>query len=133
MNATCSNCNTSFHNVDRNEDGSPAIEATRCEHPGCEVYLCRAGCDHISAACTFCGVRVCEEHYINWDGSATCLTCMADMADEEGPCECVRTDVDAYDNRGCPSCDPRSDHNIRVERLNALMEQHAQQRHLEVA
>lgn len=56
MTATCTYCDSTFH-VDRNEDGSPAIETTRCSHPGCAVYLCQAGCEHLSFFCEGCRSR----------------------------------------------------------------------------
>src|SRR5258706_10309679 len=59
MTATCPLCESTFGNVDRNEDGSPAIEITRCAHPGCAVYLCRAGCEHLSFQCEGCRKRFC--------------------------------------------------------------------------
>ena len=51
MTAICTSCESIFYHVDRDEDGAPYIETTRCAHPGCEVYLCKAGCEHLSFAC----------------------------------------------------------------------------------
>jgi hypothetical protein len=76
MNATCQHCQGEFHNVDRNEDGSPAIEATRCAHPDCEVYLCQAGCEHLSLVCDACARRYCEAHPVfTLDGGRFCGDC----------------------------------------------------------
>jgi hypothetical protein len=64
MNATCTNCQTIFCGVDGNEDGSHSIECTNCAHPSCEVYLCRAGCEHLSFVCDGCGERFCNGHWV---------------------------------------------------------------------
>jgi hypothetical protein len=89
MTATCSQCNSAFRNVDRNEDGSPAIENTRCAHPDCEVYLCTGGCEHLSFACDACGQRFCDAHLVQVpDGEENrplqcCSTCAECFAAEE--------------------------------------------------
>jgi hypothetical protein len=80
MNATCEHCQGEFYNVDRNEDGSPAIEATRCAHPDCEVYLCQAGCEHFSFMCGACARRYCEAHPIfTLDGEHFCGQCFVEI------------------------------------------------------
>jgi hypothetical protein len=89
MNATCTHCKSIFRNVDRNDDGSPYIETTRCAYRGCEVYLCRAGCEHLSFACEACGQRFCDRHLVQVpDGEENrplecCPACAASFAAEE--------------------------------------------------
>jgi hypothetical protein len=92
MTATCTNCESIFRNVDRNEDGSPAIETSRCALPGCEVYLCHAGCRHLSFTCDACGRRFCDAHLVQvpdgeenrpLDCCAACAACFA--VEEEQP------------------------------------------------
>jgi hypothetical protein len=113
MKATCTHCGSTFQNVDRNEDGSPAIETTRCAHPGCEVYLCKAGCEHLSFECEGCRKRVCEAHGLNIEGDRLCIACAADLLELEPECECTQTDVDVFDPRGCPYHDSHSPWNVR--------------------
>jgi len=101
--------------VDRNEDGSPAIENTRCAQPGCEVYLCRAGCLELSFQCESCDQRFCVEHRMMLDGMAFCVTCaVAVTEDEEPECTCRRADVDLFDARGCELHDITSQWNTRL-------------------
>ena len=115
MTATCTHCESTFRNVDRNEDGSPAIESTRCTYPGCEVYLCRAGCEHLSFQCEGCSKRFCSEHKVTFDGFQVCLACaIAEVENQEPECECQQTDVDLSDARGCDFHDPASPWNMRL-------------------
>ena len=115
MTATCTNCDSTFRGVDRNEDGSPAIESTRCAHPGCEVYLCRAGCEHLSFTCEGCRKRFCAEHKVTFDELPHCLGCAAaDVESQEPECECSQTDVDRFDPRGCEYHDSNSPWNVRL-------------------
>jgi hypothetical protein len=101
MTATCSNCSTTFCGADRDEDSFPAIETTRCAHPGCEVYLCSAGCEHLSFACDACGQRFCDAHVIVVpDGKENrplecCSTCAAWFAAEEAQPENAVTTAEA--------------------------------------
>jgi hypothetical protein len=83
MTATCTHCDTTFRGVDRDEDGRPYFESTRCASPGCEVYLCGAGCESLSFACDGCGARFCLEHIILVpDGTPRPLKCCAVCAGE---------------------------------------------------
>ena len=83
MTATCPNCDTLFTHVDRNEDGSPYFETTRCTSPGCEVYLCQAGCEELSFACDSCNHRFCLAHLVLIpDGTPRPLKCCAACAGE---------------------------------------------------
>ncbi len=73
-------CESIFRNVDRNEDGSPAIEATPCAHPDCPVYLCQAGCEHLSFVCDACAKRYCAAHPVfTLDGERFCGECFLEM------------------------------------------------------
>jgi hypothetical protein len=85
MTATCTNCESIFRNVDRNEDGSPAIENKRCAHPGCEVYLCHAGCLHLSFFCEGCRSRFCGEHKVSLDGLELCADCAIRVVEDQEP------------------------------------------------
>ena len=126
MTATCTNCDSTFRNVDRNEDGSPAIEATRCAHPACETYLCKAGCEHLSFDCEGCGKRFCADHKLTMDGLSYCLACMvSDVYDQEPDCECRQTDVDIFDPRGCEYHDSRSEWNVRLRAVTAMQQYEA--------
>src|SRR4051812_9664165 len=100
MDATCTTCSTTFRHVDRDEDGSPYIETTRCAHPGCEVYLCKAGCEHLSFTCDACDKRVCQAHGLAFRHERLCIACVADSLALEPECECRQTDVDLFDARG---------------------------------
>jgi hypothetical protein len=101
MTATCTNCESTFNNVDRDEDVSPAIESTRCSQPECEVYLCGAGCRELSFQCEGCGRRFCGEHKLAFDGFPFCLVCaIADVENQEPGCECRQMDGDLLDARG---------------------------------
>ena len=123
MTAKCSNCNTEFRGVDRNEDGSPAIETTRCAHPGCEVYLCRSGCEHLSAVCEACGKRVCVDHYLNFISTGVnCIECAAIALDDEPECGCTQSDADIFDPRGCEYHDSRSAWNVRRRAVTSAQE-----------
>jgi hypothetical protein len=75
MNAICPHCETVHVQVDRNEDGSPIIETTRCAHPDCEVELCEAVCQDLSFCCHGCGKRLCIEHQIEILGLPCCPGC----------------------------------------------------------
>jgi hypothetical protein len=102
MTAICTHCESIFRNVDRNEDGSPAIQSTRCAHPGCEVYLCRAGCEHLSFTCDACGRRFCSDHIVALSGLPYCVGCAVEAVESQEPeCECRQTDVDLFDAAGC--------------------------------
>lgn len=122
MTATCTNCETTFRHVDRNEDGSPYIEATRCAHPGCEIYLCKAGCEHLSFACDGCGLRFCEAHGLNFGGNRLCIACAAEGLELEPECECRQMDGDLSDARGCPLHDPMSPWNVRLRAVTAAQQ-----------
>jgi hypothetical protein len=122
MTATCPNCDTTFRNVDRNEDGLPAIEKERCARPGCEVYLCRAGCEHLSFRCDGCGRRFCEAHGLNFAGQRFCIACAAEGLELEPECECRQTDVDMFDPLGCPCHDAMSPWNVRLRVLTAVQQ-----------
>lgn len=121
MTATCTNCESTFRNVDRNEDGSPSIETTRCAHPGCETYLCKAGCEHLSFICEDCGMRFCENHKVNLADLSFCAACaIAAVYSQEPECECRQTDVDLFDGRGCELHDSRSQWNVRLRAVTAI-------------
>lgn len=85
MTVTCSNCQSTFRNVDRNEDGTPYLETTRCASAGCEVHLCRGGCEHLAFYCEGCSLRFCECHSHSIEGSLFCAAC----ATEETVCALV--------------------------------------------
>jgi hypothetical protein len=120
MNTTCSRSESVFRHVDRNEDSSPAIESARCSQPGCEVYLCRAGCMELSFQCEDCGNRFCGEHKLTLDGFPFCLTCaIANLETQEPECECRQTDVDLFDARGCELHDSGSRWNERPRAVTA--------------
>jgi hypothetical protein len=118
--ATCTHCGSTFHGVDRHEDGSPAIENTRCAHPGCAVYLCRAGCEHLSFSCEGCARRFCSTHQVNIDELSLCLGCAVEVVESQEPeCECAQTDVDLFDPRGCEYHDSMSPRNVRLRAMTA--------------
>jgi hypothetical protein len=126
MTATCTHCESKFTNVDRNEDGSPAIETTRCAHPGCEVYLCHAGCEHLSFACDACGRRFCSEHKVTLDELPYSLGCAVEAVESQEPeCECQQSDVDRFDAAGCELHNPASPWNVRLRAVTALQEYEA--------
>ena len=80
MTATCPNCDTLFTHVDRNEDGSPYIETTRCAAPGCEVRLCHATCLELSFQCDGCRGFFCEHHPVfTLDSDRFCMACMFEL------------------------------------------------------
>ena len=74
--AKCSHCGSTFHGLDRNEDGSPDIPATKCADETCEVYLCEAGCQDLSFQCDGCDRRFCNEHVFAVEGDLKlCVEC----------------------------------------------------------
>ena len=126
MTAICPNCETAFRGVDRNEDGSPAIETIRCAHPGCEVYLCQAGCEHLSFTCEACGGRFCLEHKVILDYLELCIRCALESVESQEPeCACSQSDVDVFDARGCPLHDGNSSWNSRLRALTLIREYEA--------
>jgi hypothetical protein len=123
MTATCTNCESIFRNVDRNEDGSPVIENTRCAQTGCEVYLCRAGCEHLSFTCVACGRRFCSDHKIVLDALPYCLGCAVEAVESQEPeCECQQSDVDLFDAAGCEFHNPASPWNVRLRAVTAVQQ-----------
>jgi hypothetical protein len=123
MTATCPNCETTFRGVDRNEDGSPAVETRRCAHPGCEVYLCKAGCEHLSFHCEGCRQRFCSDHGLNFGGARFCPACVLESAESQEPaCECAHTDVDLFDPRGCEYHDQSSPWNVRLRAVTVVQQ-----------
>jgi hypothetical protein len=112
-----------FRNVARNEDGSLAIENTRCAHPGCEVCLCRSGCEHLSFQCEGCRKRFCSEQQVALDRVAYCLVCAVEEVENQEPeCECRQTDVDLFDAAGCEFHNPGSPWNVRLRALTAIQQ-----------
>lgn len=87
--AQCGNCGTKY-TVDRDEDGFTEVETTRCANPNCPVLLC-PGCAQFK--CAGCDRTFCLDHGIL-------------EKEPEVDCRCTRIDVDQYDARGCPLCDP---------------------------
>jgi DNA-directed RNA polymerase subunit RPC12/RpoP len=87
MNATCTNCGTTFRNADRNEDGVPEIpEQVLCAHPECETALCPAGCRELSFTCAACSQRFCDAHpAFALDGEIFCAECF--LASQPGCAE----------------------------------------------
>ena len=130
MTTTCTHCDTTFHNLVRDEDGRPYIEATRCAHPGCEVYLCQAGCEHLSFACDSCGLRFCEGQGLNFAGQRLCTACAAEELTLEPECECRQTDVDMCDPRGCPFHDAMSPWNVRLRAVRAVQQYEIHQKEI---
>ena len=130
MTAICTSCESIFYHVDRDEDGAPYIETTRCAHPGCEVYLCKAGCEHLSFACDGCGLRFCETHGLNFAGARFCIGCAAEGLALEPECECRQTDVDLFDSLGCPCHDSMSPWNLRLRALTAVQQYEQNQREI---
>jgi hypothetical protein len=130
MTATCSNCCNTFRGVDRNEDGSPYIETTRCAHPGCEVYLCHADCEHLSFFCEGCRSRFCGEHKVTLDGLELCADCAIRLVEDQEPeCECSSSDADLFDAAGCEYHNPNSPWNVRLRAVTAaLMDEQERQR-----
>jgi hypothetical protein len=123
MTATCTHCDSTFRNVDRNEDGSPAIETTRCAHPTCQTWLCHAGCEHLSFACEGCTKRFCNSHKFTVDAYPYCIDCaLADIEAQEPACECQQIDVDLVDPRGCELCNSSSEYNVRRRATEAEYE-----------
>ena len=119
--AECPACHSVFFGSDRNEDGSPYIEATRCAHPGCEVYLCRAGCEHLSFFCEGCRSRFCGEHKVTLDGLDLCVECAVRLLEDQEPeCECVQTDADLFNSCGCEYHDSNSPWNVRRRQVTAV-------------
>lgn len=119
MNATCSNCKSRHEHCDRDEDGRPEIESTRCASPGCEVWLCEAGCADLSFNCDGCNDRHCNEHMLQLYGMRLCLDCTVDVmaANPEPDCECALSG-DSADARGCELHDPRSPYRLALAILD---------------
>ena len=116
MTAVCSNCDSIFRGADGNEDGSPFIETTRCRYPCCEVYLCQAGCEHLSFFCESCRSRFCGEHKVTVDGMELCADCaLRVLEDQEPECECAQSDDDLFDAAGCEFHNPKSRWNVRLK------------------
>ena len=123
MTATCVHCGSAVLNVDRNEDGSPAIETTRCAQPGCEIYLCRAAGDHLSFECDACRRRFCDAHRVMLDRAPYCLRCAVAVVESHEPeCECTQTDVDLFDPRGCELHDSRSQWNVQRQAVISVQQ-----------
>ena len=123
----CTHCESTFENVPSNEDGSAAIEDRCCARPECEVYLCRAGGEHLSFECEGCGQRFCTDHKINLDGLLYCLECVVDLVESQAPdCECRQTDVDLFDPLGCQFHDPSSAWNVRLRAVKTIQEYETQ-------
>jgi hypothetical protein len=123
MTATCNDCESILRGVDRNEDGSPVIEATPCTHPGCEVHLCRAGCEHLSFQCEGCRRCFRDAHRVVLDGLSYCLGCAVAVVESQEPeCECQRTDVDTFDAAGCELHNPASPWNVRLRAVTAIQQ-----------
>src|SRR5260370_14256369 len=123
MTAPCSHCQSIFRIADRNEDASPTIENALCEHPGCEVYLCRAGCEHLSFICAGCRNCFSSEHRVVLDELAHCLGCAAEDVERQEPqCECRQTGVDLFDAAGCEFHNPASPWNVRLRAVTAIQE-----------
>ena len=79
--ARCPACDSVFYGCDRNEDGSPYFETTRCAAPGCEVRLCGSTCQELSFACDACGHRFCLSHlFLIPDGTDRPLKCCPECA-----------------------------------------------------
>jgi hypothetical protein len=123
MTANCTNCDSTFRGADRNEDGSPYLETTPCPHPGCEVCLCQAGCEHLSFNCDACGQRFCAEHKVVFDALRYCLGCAVEAVEcPEPECQCSQTDVDMFDPCGCEVHDGNSPWNVRLRALKAVQQ-----------
>ena|ERR1035437_5989312 len=126
MTAASNHCESVFRGVDGNDVGSPAIENTRCAHPGCEDYLCRAGCEHLSFQCEGCGRRLCSEHQVTLDGLPYCFGCAVAVVESQEPeCECRPTDVDLFDVAGCAFHNPASPWNVRLRAVTAIQQYEA--------
>ena len=109
--------------MDHNEDGSPYLESTRCAHPGCEVYLCRAGCEHLSFVCGGCGERFCNDHRVDV-GDHLCPGCALEALENGEPeCTCTQTDVDQFDACGCEFHEPASAWSRLLRVVTALREE----------
>lgn len=100
--AECPTCNTTFHNLDRDEDGRPEIPDTKpCNSPGCEARFCSAACEHLTFSCEGCGKRFCLEHKVDL-GELYCGPCALDAVESWEPeCTCQQTDVDLFSAVGC--------------------------------
>jgi hypothetical protein len=121
MTVACPNCESIFHGIDQNEDGSPSLETTRCAHPGCEAYLCQAGCIHLSFFCEGCRSRFCCEHKVNLDGLELCEDCgIRVVEDQEPECECYQSDADMFDAAGCEFHDQNSPWNVRLRAVTGV-------------
>ena len=130
MTATSTRGETTLRDVDRNEDGSPAIEITRCAHPGSAVD--HAGCEHLSFQCEGCRRRFCSKHQVTLDGLPYCIACAVAVVESQEPeCECRQTDVDLFDAAGCELHNPASPWNVRLRAVTAIQQyeqQHQDQR-----
>jgi hypothetical protein len=123
MTTICSHCEAIFCGVDRNEDGSPAIETSRCAHPGFAVNLCHAGCEQLSFTSDACSRRFCSEHKIVLDELPYCPGCAVEAVESQEPeCECQQTDADLFDAAGCELHNPASPWNARLRAVAAVQE-----------
>jgi hypothetical protein len=78
--AECPTCQTVFRHCDREEDGRPYIESTRCASPGCEIYLCGAACQTLSWQCDGCRGRFCDAHPVFTVGNDRfCAGCVQEL------------------------------------------------------
>jgi hypothetical protein len=117
----CTNCESIFRDVDRNEDGSPSIESERCCNPGFEVYLCVSGCLHLSFFCEGCRSRFCGEHKVSLEGLELCADCAIRVVEDKEPeCECSQSDADLFDAASCEIHNPNSSWNVRLRTATAL-------------
>jgi hypothetical protein len=94
MNATCPNCSTLWHGVDRNEDGIPeSPDTVKCADEDCEAWLCPVCREHFAFECDACGHWFCNRHMvITKDGLKLCGPCHLDIPvldyEDGGELEC---------------------------------------------
>ena len=76
---TCNTCQTTFHHLDRDEDGRASIPSVKCADPSCDTWLCLSVClEHFGFHCDGCGHRFCLAHLILIpDGADRPLKCCA--------------------------------------------------------
>src|SRR5207249_486637 len=85
------------------------------------VYLCRAGCVHLSFICY--AWRFCSEHGVTLDAAAYCPGCAAEAVESQEPaCDCHQSDVDMFDATGCQFHNPASPWNVRLRAVTAIQE-----------
>lgn len=91
MKFTCPTCNTSYRNIDRDEDGIAQTPTIKCADPNCPTLLCPYCA---SFSCAGCGQTFCVDHGI-------------EEQEQDYDCTCQQTDADQFSATWCFAHNPR--------------------------